>query len=99
MKAGLKTLPDELRGGAWPSPARAVRCPVKSGKSALGHTPAEPIERDPRPRLLPTLERGLGLIEGTAAAKAEEGAGYGRWLSLISTSRCQYTARSIRAVG
>ena len=38
MKVRLKTLPDALRGGAWPSPARAVRCPVKSGN-----------ERDPRP--------------------------------------------------
>ena len=40
MKARLKVLPDKLRGGAWPSPARAVRCPVKSGN-----------ERDPRPLL------------------------------------------------
>ena len=32
MKVRLKTLPDEPRGGAWPSSARAVRCPVKSGK-------------------------------------------------------------------
>ncbi len=31
MKVKLKTLPDKLRGGAWPSSARAVRCPVKSG--------------------------------------------------------------------
>ncbi len=31
MKVRLKVLPDELRGGAWPSSARAVRCPVKSG--------------------------------------------------------------------
>ena len=28
MMARLTTLPDELRGGAWPSSARAVRCPV-----------------------------------------------------------------------
>ena len=41
MKARLKVLPDKLRGGAWPSPVRAVRCPVKSGN-----------DRDPRPLLL-----------------------------------------------
>ena len=41
MKVKLKTLPDTLRGGAWPSSARAVRCPVKSGN-----------ERDLRPQLL-----------------------------------------------
>ena len=31
MKVRLKALPDEPRGSAWPSSARAVRCPVKSG--------------------------------------------------------------------
>ena len=31
MKVSLKGLPDEPRGSAWPSSARAVRCPVKSG--------------------------------------------------------------------
>jgi hypothetical protein len=31
MKVRLKVLPDEPRGSAWPSSARAVRCPVKSG--------------------------------------------------------------------
>ena len=31
MKVRLKVLPDEPRGGAWPSSARAARCPVKSG--------------------------------------------------------------------
>ncbi len=31
MKISLKGLSDELRGSAWPSSARAVRCPVKSG--------------------------------------------------------------------
>ena len=36
MTARLTALPDALRGGAWPSPARAVRCPVKSGKSPYG---------------------------------------------------------------
>ncbi len=31
MKVNLKGLPDEPRGSAWPSSARAVKCPVKSG--------------------------------------------------------------------
>ena len=67
MKARLKVLPDELRGGAWPSPVRAVRCPVKSGN-----------DRDPRPLLLPLIRLDGGHTGGTAADKAEEGAGYGR---------------------
>ncbi len=31
MKVKLKVLLDEPRGSAWPSSARSVRCPVKSG--------------------------------------------------------------------
>ena len=31
MKVRLKVLPDEPRGSAWPSSARAARRPVKSG--------------------------------------------------------------------
>ncbi len=37
MKAKLTTLLDRLRGGAWPSPVRAVRCPVKSGNERDPH--------------------------------------------------------------
>ena len=29
MKVSLKNLPDKPRGSAWPSSARAVRCPVR----------------------------------------------------------------------
>ena len=45
MKARLMALPDELRGGAWPSPVRAVRCPVKSGNERDPHPylPADPV--------------------------------------------------------
>ncbi len=43
MKVRLKALPDEPRGSAWPSSARAVGCPVKSGN-----------ERDLYPQLLAT---------------------------------------------
>jgi hypothetical protein len=66
MTARLTTLPDTLRGGAWPSPARAVRRPVKSGN-----------ERDPHPQLL-SRSSDREHTEGTAADKAEEGGGHGR---------------------
>ncbi len=52
MMVRLTTLPDEPRGGAWPSPVRAVRCPVNSGNG-----------RDPRP-LLPAAEEVLGTQGG-----------------------------------
>jgi hypothetical protein len=67
MKARLKVLPDKLRGGAWPSPVRAVRCPVKSGN-----------DRDPRLLLPAALQKEAGHTRGTAADKAEEGVGHGR---------------------
>ncbi len=41
MMVSLKGLLEALRGGAWPPPARAVMCPVKSGN-----------ERDPYFQLL-----------------------------------------------
>ena len=53
MMARLKVLLDKLRGGAWPSPVRAVRCPVKSGN-----------ERDLYPQLLATF--GIEHFVGTA---------------------------------
>ncbi len=46
MKVRLKVLLDEPRGSAWPSSARAVRCPVKSGN-----------ERDLHSQLLTTSNR------------------------------------------
>ena len=54
MKASLKNLPDTLRGGAWPPPARVARRPVKSGN-----------ERDPYPYLLISSPEGM-YHKGTA---------------------------------
>ncbi len=51
MKDSLKGLPDEPRGGAWPSSARAVKCPVKSGN-----------ERDLYLQLLSANLLGLGTL-------------------------------------
>ncbi len=53
MKVSLKGLPDEPRGSAWPSSARAVKCPVKSGN-----------ERDLYPQL--PAAYGAGHIVETA---------------------------------
>ncbi len=63
MTVRLTTLPDELRGGAWPSPVRAVRYPVKSGN-----------ERDPRLYLPARSYDFVGNSKGTATDKVEEGA-------------------------
>ncbi len=53
MTVRLTTLPNELRGGAWPSPVRAVRYPVKSGN-----------ERDPHLYLPPEVTTSLGTLKG-----------------------------------
>ena len=52
MKVRLKVLPNEPRGSAWPSSARAVRCPVKSGN-----------ERDLCPQLLTFLLGNKHIVE------------------------------------
>ncbi len=66
MKVRLKTLLDKPRGGAWPPPARAVRCPVKSGN-----------EQDLRPQL-PAGRFGDREQCGNCFGNKEEGAGNGR---------------------
>ena len=66
MKVSLKSLPDALRGAAWPPSARAVRCPVKSGN-----------ERDPH-HMLPWIPSGIRHSCETAGDKPGEGAGHGR---------------------
>ena len=66
MKVSLKGLPDEPRGSAWPSSARAVRCPAKPGN-----------ERDLRLYLL-TREFHERALYRDCLCKQEEGAGYGR---------------------
>ena len=66
MKVRLKSVPDKLRSGAWPSSVRVVRCPVKSGN-----------EQDPCP-MLPRHTSVCQHSWGTAGDKPEEGAVDGR---------------------
>ena len=67
MKVRLKVLPNEPRGSAWPSSARAVRCPVKSGN-----------ERDLHQQLLTRLAREDRAHRGDCSRNGEEGADNGR---------------------
>ncbi len=66
MKVRLKTLLNKPRGGAWPPPARAVRCPVKSGN-----------EQDLYSQL-PTNRLGDRAQCEDCFGNKEEGAGNGR---------------------
>ncbi len=66
MKARLMVLPNALRGGAWPSSARAVRCSVKSEN-----------ERDPR-SYLQSVSPEAEHNKKTARYKWEEGVGNDR---------------------
>ena len=85
MKVRLKSVPDKLRSGAWPSSVRVVRCPVKSGN-----------EQDPRSMLL----RYISVCQhswGTAVDKTEEGAVDGR--SVCSESSGLHAAYNDRDNG
>ena len=66
MKVRLKILPNEPRSAAWPSSARGVSCPVKSGN-----------ERDPYSLLQVSSPDETHSVR-TARVKWEEGEGDGR---------------------
>ncbi len=91
MKVSLKGLPNEPRGSAWPSSARAVRCPVKSGNerdlylqllTALG---TEHIVRT-------ALERGRK-VQATVGLYAPNPLGYTR-ATMVGTMGCDSERRS-----
>ncbi len=85
MKVRLKTLLDEPRGSAWPSSARAVRCPVKSGN-----------ERDLRLQLLATASR----IEHIVGTALETGRKVQATVGLYAPNPLGYTrATMVRTMG
>ena len=91
MKVRLKALPNEPRGSAWPSSARAVRCPVKSGN-----------ERDLHSQLLTgfvtehivrtALEKGRK-VQATIGLYAPNLLGYTR-ATMVRTIGCNSERRS-----
>ncbi len=91
MKVSLKGLPKEPRGSAWPSSARAVRCPVKSGN-----------ERDLYPQLLTNfvIEHIVGTarengrkVQATVGLYAPNPLGYTR-ATMVGTMGCNSEKRS-----
>ena len=92
MKVSLTGLPDEPRGSAWPSSARAARCPVKSGN-----------ERDLHPQLLTTtcgiehiVETALETerkVQATVGLYAPNPLGYTR-STMTETMGCNSVRRS-----
>ncbi len=91
MKDSLKGFLDEPRGSAWPSSARAVRCPVKSGN-----------ERDLYLELLTTfwIEHILRTaferrrkVQATVGLYAPNPLGYTR-ATMIETMGCNSERRS-----
>ncbi len=92
MKVSLKGLPNKPRGGAWPSSARAMKCPVKSGN-----------ERDLYLQLLAALRRtehiaGTALetgrkVQATVGLYAPNLLGYTR-ATMVRTMGCDSERRS-----
>ncbi len=91
MKVSLKGLPNEPRGGAWPSSARAVRCPVKSGNERdlclqlLAAFGTEHIART-------ALETGRK-VQATVGLYAPNPLGYTR-ATMVRTMGCNSERRS-----
>ncbi len=92
MKVRLTTLLDKPRGGAWPPPARAVRCPVKSGN-----------EQDLHPQLpagLLSTGNNVGTaleterkVQATVGLYAPNPLGYTR-ATMVKTTGCDSERRS-----
>ncbi len=92
MKVRLKTLLDKPRGGAWPPPARAARCPVKSGN-----------EQDLYSQLLTShleMEHNVGTaletkrkVQATVGLYAPNPMGYTR-ATMVGTMGCNSEKRS-----
>ncbi len=92
MKVRLKTLLDKPRGGAWPPPARAVRCPVKSGNEqdlclqlpasiyAIGHNVGTALETKRK-------------VQATVGLYAPNPLGYTR-ATMVRTMGCHSERRS-----
>lgn len=86
MKVRLKTLPDTLRGGAWRSSARAVRCPVKSGNERDLH-PQLPAGLLSTGHIVETAWETRRRVQATACLYAPNPLGYTR-ATMVWTMGC-----------
>ena len=91
MKVRFKALPNEPRGSAWPSSARAVSCPVKSGNERDLHSQlltSSAIEHIVRT----ALEKGRK-VQATIGLYAPNLLGYTR-ATMVMTMGCNSEKRS-----
>ncbi len=92
MKVRLKTLLDKPRGGAWPPPARAVRCPVKSGneQDLCSQLPAGLLATGNNVRTALETKRK---VQATVGLYAPNPLGYTR-ATMVGTTGCNSERRS-----
>ncbi len=92
MKVRLKTLLDKPRGGAWPPPARAVRCPVKSGNEQDLH-PQLPAGFLVTGNNVGTALETKRKVQATVGLYAPNPLGYTR-ATMVGTTGCHSERRS-----
>ncbi len=92
MKVRLKVLLDKPRGGAWPPPARAVRCPVKSGNEQDLHSqlPADFLVTGDNVKTALETKRK---VQATVGLYAPNPLGYTR-ATMVGTTGCNSERRS-----
>ncbi len=92
MKVRLKALLDKPRGGAWPPPARAVRCPVKSGNEQDLH-PQLPAGFLATGNNVGTALETKRKVQATVGLYAPNPLGYTR-ATMVGTTGCNSERRS-----
>ncbi len=93
MKVSLKGLPNEPRGGAWPSSARAVRCPVKSGNERDLHLQLLPALTMRTEHVVETALETRRKVQATVGLYAPNPLGYTR-ATMVGTMGCNSGRRS-----
>ena len=93
MKVRLKVLPNKPRDGAWPSSARAVRCPVKSGNERDLYLQLQQDSREKIEHIVGTASEKRRKVQATVGLYAPNLLGYTR-ATMVGTMGCNSEKRS-----